>query len=291
MNFTKAQGAGNDFVLVEGGNVQCDWPPLAIAICDRHFGVGADGLLVVLPSAVADLRMRVFNPDGSEANACGNGLRCLVRYALAKGLVKRKAQEISVETVAGIRKASFSAGGGNAAIIRVGMGEPRFGASDIPVAIRPGGSIASIKPIMDYPVTVEGRELLLNLVSVGNPHAVYFSPHPVADFPLPQLGPKVEHLAVFPERVNFEVARVVNRGQIEARVWERGVGETLACGSGACAMVVLARLHDYTGNKVDIKLPGGILTVEWGGVGEVFLSGPAEIVFNGEWPDEIIKTD
>ena len=291
MNFTKAQGAGNDFILIEGGNVQRDWSQLAIAMCDRHFGVGADGLLVVLPSAVADLRMRVFNPDGSEAKACGNGLRCLVRYALHKGLVSRKAQGISVETVAGIRKASFSAVGSRAATIQVGMGEPRFGAKDIPVAIKPGGSVASIKPIMDYPVTVEGRELLLNLVSIGNPHAVYFSPHPVSDFPLPQLGPKVERLAIFPDRVNFEVARVVNRGQIEARVWERGVGETLACGSGACAIVVSARLHDYTGNKVDIKLPGGILTVEWDGVGEVFLSGPAEIVFSGEWPDEIIKTD
>jgi len=291
MNFTKVQGAGNDFVLVEGGKARRDWAQLAIVMCDRHFGVGADGLLIVLPSDVADLRMRVFNPDGSEAKACGNGLRCLVRYALHWGLVNRKAQEISVETIVGVRKARLDTIGGNVATIQVGMGGPKFRAEDIPVAIKQGGDIVDIKPIMNYPVIVDGEELLLDFVSMGNPHTVYFSPHPVSDFPLSQLGPKVEHLAILPDRVNFEVARVVSQKQIEARVWERGVGETLACGSGACAIAVLARLHDYTDNKVDIKLPGGTLVVEWDGAGEVFLSGPAEIVFSGEWPDEIVKTD
>jgi diaminopimelate epimerase len=138
---------------------------------------------------------------------------------------------------------------------------------------------------------VDGMELLLNLVSVGNPHAVYFWQRPVADFPLSQLGPIVEHLPIFPDRVNFEVARVVNQKQVEARVWERGVGETLACGSGACAITVAAQLYSYIGKKVVVKLPGGMLVVEWDGAGEVFLSGPAEIIFNGEWPDEAIKTD
>jgi len=286
MNFTKVQGAGNDFILIEGGNTQRDWSQLAKTVCDRHFGVGADGLLVVLPSDVADLRMRIFNPDGSEAKACGNGLRCLVRYALDKRLVNRKAQEISVETISGVRKARLDTTA-NTTTIQVSMGEPRFRAEDIPVAIE----LASTEPIMNYPVIADDKELLLDLVSMGSPHAVYFSPHPVSDFPLSQLGPKVEHSAIFPDRVNFEIARVVSRGQIEARVWERGVGETLACGSGACAVAVLARLHDYIDNKVDIKLPGGTLVVEWDGAGEVFLSGPAEIVFSGEWRDEIIKTD
>lgn len=290
MNFTKAQGAGNDFILIEGGNTRRDWSQLAKAVCDRHFGVGADGLLVVLPSDVADLRMRIFNPDGSEARACGNGLRCLVRYALEKGLIRAATHQMLVETISGVRKARLDTTG-NAATIQVSMGEPKFRAEDIPVAIKQGGNAASIKPIMNYPVIADGKELLLDFVSMGSPHAVYFSPHPVSDFPLSQLGPKVEHSAIFPDRVNFEVARVVSRGQIEARVWERGVGETLACGSGACAIAVLARLHDYIDNKVDIKLPGGTLVVEWDGAGEVFLSGPAEIVFSGEWRDEIVKTD
>ena len=144
--------------------------------------------------------------------------------------------------------------------------------------------------MLGYPLTIENTSLLLNLVSMGNPHAVYFWQRPVYEFPLPRLGPKVENLPVFPNRVNFEVAHVVSRQKIEARVWERGAGETLACGSGACAIAVAARLHGYIDNKVDIKLPGGVLGVEWDGAGEVFLSGPAEIVFNGEWPDENVET-
>ena len=282
MNFTKMQGAGNDFILVEASNLSWNWSPTAIAICDRHFGVGGDGLLLVLPSNIADFRMRMFNPDGSEAEACGNGLRCLARYLLDRGLVKT--QEILVETLAGIRKVRVDKAGDGAATIQVSMGEPKFGAKDIPVVIE---HLVDIKPILDYPVTIKDKELSLSLVSMGNPHAVYFEQHSISDFPLSQLGPEVEQLAIFPNRVNFEVARVIDRKQIEARVWERGVGETLACGSGACAVAVVAQLHGYIDNKVDIKLPGGILEVEWDRVGEVFLSGPAEVVFNGEWASEV----
>ena len=281
MNFTKRQGAGNDFVLVEGREAPSDWSPLAKAVCDRHFGIGADGLLVLLPSDKANLKMRIFNPDGSEAEACGNGLRCLVKYALVKGLVSAKNAEISVETGVGVRKARLQ-NQGKKTVIQTAMGKPGFGAKELPVALeakKPG-------PIMDYKLSLGDRELLLSLVSMGNPHAVYFGQLPVADFPLAQIGSQVEKHPLFPNRTNFEVARVLSREQIEARVWERGVGETLACGSGAGAIAVLARLHGYTENKVDIKLPGGILNVEWDGVGEVFLSGPAEIVFIGDWPDE-----
>ncbi len=291
MNFTKVQGAGNDFILVEAGKAQRDWSQLAIAMCDRHFGVGGDGLLLMLPSNNADLQMRVFNPDGSEALACGNGLRCLAKYAFVKGLISAGTHQMLVETISGIRKVELHKIGSEVANIQVGMGAPKFEAKDIPVAIRQDeGSLIDIKSMLSYPVTVDGVDLLLNLVSMGNPHAVYFWRHPVSDFPLSELGPKVEHLAIFPNRVNFEVARVVNREQIEARVWERGAGETLACGSGACAIAVSAQLHDYIDSKVDIKLQGGILRVEWDGAGEVFLSGPAEIVFSGEWPDENVKT-
>ena len=291
MNFTKMQGAGNDFILVETNDIQRDWSQVAMAICDRQFGVGGDGLLLVLPSDTVDFQMRVFNPDGSEAEACGNGLRCLVRYVLEKGLTSAGTHQMLVETISGIRRAKVHRTMGKVIKIQVSMGAPTFGAKDIPVRLRriePGErSIVDIKPILNYPVTIDGKELLMSFVSIGNPHAVYFWQQPVSDFPLSQLGPKMEQHKIFPNKVNFEVAQVISRQQIEVRVWERGVGETLACGSGACAVAVVAQLHGYIDNKVDIKLPGGILNVEWDGVGEVFLSGPAEIVFSGEWPDEV----
>ncbi len=308
MNFTKVQGAGNDFILVEASEVNLDWSQMAVAMCDRHFGIGADGLLVLLSSHLADFQMRIFNPDGSEAEACGNGLRCLAEYVIDMGLADTGAQEILVETVAGIRKVklhyegkfegakplrnldlplSFKGErdkGGEVVRIQLGMGKPKFGAKDIPVVIEPKEeNLVDIKPMLSYSITVGGKELLLNFVSMGNPHAVYFWQHPVFDFPLPQLGPEVEQHKMFPNRVNFEVANVISRRQIEARVWERGVGETLACGSGACAVAVAAQLLGYIDNKVDIKLPGGTLEVEWDKVGEVLLGGPAEIVFTGEW--------
>ncbi len=288
MNFTKMQGAGNDFILVETNDIQRDWSQVAIAICDRHFGVGGDGLLLVLPSDTVDFQMRVFNPDGSEAEACGNGLRCLAKYVVDVGLANTGAQEILVETISGIRRAKVHRTMGKVIKIQVSMGAPTFGTKGIPTVIKPGeGSTVDIKSILNYPVTIDGKELLLDFVSIGNPHAVYFWQRSVSDFPLSQIGPKVEQHKIFPKQVNFEVARLLSRQQIEARVWERGVGETLACGSGACAVAVVAQLYGYIDNKVDIKLPGGILNVEWDGVGEVFLSGPAEIVFSGEWSDEV----
>lgn len=286
MNFTKLQGAGNDFVLVETNDMQRDWSPMAVAMCDRHLGVGADGLLVLLPSDVAHFKMRIFDADGSEAEACGNGIRCMAKYVFEKGVIDNEADQMLVETVAGIRTIKLYKTEGKLTEIQASMGKPEFHADDIPVAIKESeGNLVDIKSMLSYPVTVDRTDLLLNLVSMGNPHAVYFWHHPVSDFPLSQLGPKVEHLAIFPNRVNFEVARVINRQQIEARVWERGVGETLACGSGACAIAVAAQLYGYIDNKVNIKLPGGILGVEWDRVGEVFLSGRAEIVFTGEWAD------
>lgn len=283
MNFTKLQGAGNDFILVEAGKISRDWSSMAVAICNRHFGIGADGLLLLLPSDSADFQMQIFNADGSEAEACGNGLRCLVKYIVDKGLVNRQAQEISVETAAGIRKARIYQATGKPAKIQIGMGEPKFRAEDIPLVIAATeGDLVDINSMLSYHLAIEGRELLLNFVSMGNPHAIYFCQHPVSDFPLSQLGPEVERHKMFANRTNFEVANVISRGQIEARVWERGVGETLACGTGACAVAVAAQLLGYIDNKVGVKLPGGILEVEWNRGGEVLLGGPAEIVFTGE---------
>jgi diaminopimelate epimerase len=286
MQFTKLQGAGNDFILVEANNTLHDWSRLAKAMCDRHFGIGADGLLLLLPSKVADFQMRIFNADGSESNVCGNGLRCTIKHFLDNSSADSMAREISVETMAGIRKARLFKFRGKVTEIQTGMGEPKFGQNDIPVTVRQdGGKLIELNPVITCSVTVNGRELPLSLVSVGNSHAVYFSQEPVSDFPLSQLGPQVELHKIFPEGVNFEVARVLNKRQIEARVWERGVGETLACGSGACAITVAAQLLGYVDNKVDIQLPGGTLEVEWDRVGEVFLNGPAETVFTGEWVD------
>ena len=286
MNFTKMQGTGNDFVLVETSDMQRDWSPVAITVCDRHFGVGADGLLLLMPSDVADFRMRIFNTDGSEAEACGNGLRCLAKYVLERELINPGTQQVLVETLSGMRKFEVHNISSKIANIQVGMGAPMFEARDIPVMIEQSEEhvFLPVKSMLNYSVSIGDRALVLNLISLGNPHAVYFYRHPVSDFPLSQLGPKVERHNMFPNGVNFEVARVVSRQQVEARVWEKGVGETLACGSGACAIAIAAQLHGYIDNKVDIKLPGGVLQVEWGGTGEVFLSGSAEIVFTGEWP-------
>ena len=288
MHFTKMQGAGNDFILVEASDLYQNWSQMAINMCDRHFGIGGDGLLVVSPTDKAALKMREFNVDGSEAEACGNGLRCVVKYAAYKGYIKDDINHASVETISGIRKAKLDKKRGEISRIQVSMGKPEFNAKDIPVLIESNRSDSvDIKPILDYSLNIDSEELLLNFVSMGNPHAVYFFKQPVSEFPLSQLGPVVEHHRIFPNRTNFEVVNVINRQLIEVRVWERGVGETLACGSGACAVAVLAQLHNYVGNKVDIKLPGGVLNVEWDGVGEVLLSGPAKIVFSGEWLSEV----
>lgn len=288
MKFTKMQAAGNDFILVEADDTRRNWSQVAVSMCDRHYGVGADGLLLLLPSDVADFRMRIFNADGSESDVCGNGLRCLVKYFVDERLVDSGARQILVETLAGVRRAEVYQAGGKITKVKIGMGQPKFGAKDIPVVIEAGkGNLVDIKSMISYPVKVDDRELQMSFVSMGNPHAVYFYQHPVSDFPLSRLGPKVERHQAFPNRINFEVVRVLDRHQVEARVWERGVGETLACGSGACAIGVAARLHGYVDNEVDIKLPGGVLAVAWDGVGEIFLSGPAETAFSGEWPDEI----
>jgi len=280
IKFTKMHGTGNDFIIVEAGPFDIDWSKLAVAMCHRRFGVGADGLILVLPSAVADLRMRIFNADGSEAEMCGNGIRCIARYATTMAFVKPSLTEISIETLAGIRKTRLIYEKGLLTSVQVGMGLPEFQPEKIPVNIEPGHSA----PIKDYPLTVDKKKRLsLTFVSMGNPHAVYFIKYPVSDFPITEVGPLVENHATFPRRINFEVARVLENNTIEVRAWERGAGDTLACGTGACAVAVAARLHGYVNDEVDIILPGGTLRITWDGKGEVFLSGPASVVFSGEW--------
>jgi diaminopimelate epimerase len=277
MRFTKMQGTGNDFVLLRAQGDEQDWSRLAEAMCDRHFGIGADGLILVLPSSAADVGMRMFNPDGSEAEMCGNGLRCVVKYAVEEGLARPRDGRISVQTAVGVLSAQVFGEKGVVERVRVSMGVPRFAPQDIPVLA--GGE----PPLKDLPLDIEGRRLAVTCVSMGNPHAVHFVEHPVAEFPMESIGPKVEHHPLFPQRVNFEVVRVLGRDRMEARVWERGAGATLACGSGACAAVVAAHIWGLVGDRVDIRLPGGTVGVEWDGAGECYLEGPAETVFTGEW--------
>ena len=277
MNFVKMQGTGNDFVLLGAQGDEQDWSRLAQAMCDRHYGIGADGLILVLPSSSADVRMRMFNPDGSEAEICGNGLRCVVKYAVDEGLAWPREGQLSVETSTGVLSAQVFGKKGAVERVRVSVGVPRFAPQEIPVLVE------AEPPLKDMPLDIDGQRLAVTCVSLGNPHAVHFVDRPVEEFPLERIGPKVENHPLFPQRVNFEVARVLDRERMEARVWERGAGATLACGSGACAAVVAAHLYGMAGQRVDITLPGGTLVVEWDGVGECYLEGSAETVFVGEW--------
>jgi len=287
MKFSKLQATGNDFILVDAltGPGKGDWGEVTQAICDRHFGVGADGLILVQNSTIADLKMRLFNSDGSEAEVSGNGLRCFAKYAIEKGLIGKMSsragqsnRHLTIETLSGVRKVRAYMSGNKVNRAEVNMGLPRFQPEQIPVKVK-----VDIIPILGYPLVIDGKKLTLALLSMGNPHVVSFLSRPVADFPLAEIGPKVERHTMFPQRTNFGIARVLSRGKIEARVWERGVGETLACGSGACAIAVAAQLLDYVESQVDIILDGGTLTVSWDRVGEVLLTGPVEEVFAGEW--------
>ncbi len=286
MDFTKMQGAANDFVVIDARNIERNWTELAIAICDRHLGIGADSLLLLMSSNTADYCMRTFDADGSEAETCGNGIRCIAKYILEKGLAKTETDAITVETAAAISRVTFEKSGGEITKFWANMGKPHFSADKIPVKLEAGrGGVVDIKNMLSYNVSVDGIDLSLNLVSMGNPHAVHFIRESVSDFPLNVIGPAVENLPVFPKRTNFEVVQVVDNTHLEARVWERGVGETLACGSGACAISVASKLLGYTGSRADIRLPGGTLNTEWNGKGEVVLGGPAATVFEGKWPD------
>ena len=279
MRFTKLHGSGNDFIVIDARGLERDWSRLAVAMCDRHFGAGADGLLLAKPSSKAGLRMALYNADGSEAEMSGNGLRCFVKYAVERGLARLRDGALTIETLAGVLTAEATLAGGRVESVRVGMGRPRFAPQEIPVAVE------AEPPLLNVPIEVDGKRLAVTCLSMGNPHAVLFSIEPVESYPLAVIGPKVEHHPLFPARVNFEVARVLARDRIEARTWERGVGETLACGTGASAILVAARLLDLADERVELREPGGLLTVEWDGKGEVYLTGPAVEVFEGEWPE------
>ncbi len=279
MDFAKLHGTGNDFVVVDARALDRDWSSLARAICDRHFGVGGDGLILAASSDRADVRMRIFNADGSEAEMSGNGMRCLVKFAADGGIVETHGDAFDVETGAGVLSVQVSTSAGRVIGVRESMGPPRLDPRAIPIAIE------APAPLRNIPLAVDGRTLVVTPVSMGNPHAVYFQDAAVEAFPLHTLGPLVEHHALFPNRTNFEGVRVTGEGAAEMRVWERGVGETLSCGSGASATMVAGRLLGLLGDVLELRVPGGTLQLEWDGEGDVILSGPVEEVFRGTWPD------
>ena len=289
MRFTKMHGTGNDFVMVDARSAPArDWPKLAEAMCDRHFGIGADGLILMLPSTQADLRMRMFHPDGSEAEMCGNGIRCFTKLAFEEGMVGAGVEAFNAETGAGLLELRPVWQGARVEAVRVNMGAPIFEPERIPVAM----ANSAVQPdargrawVASADIEVAGQSYRLACVSMGNPHAILFTDLDVAQFPLEALGPQFEHHPFFPRRVNFHVANVLDRGTIRMRTWERGAGITLACGTGACATAVAAQALGLTDPKMDMQVPGGRLTIEWAGTGDVFMTGPVQRVFAGEWPD------
>ena len=279
MDFAKLHGTGNDFVLVDARVLDRDWPALARAICDRHFGVGADGLILAVASQRAPIRMRIFNADGSEAEMSGNGMRCLVKFAVDDGLVDGRGETFDVETGAGVLNVRIERDSrGRVTRVRESMGRPRLDPREVPIAVE------AAPPITSFPVEVDGRTIAITAVSMGNPHAVHFQDVPVEAFPLATLGPLMEHHRLFPNRTNFEVVRMTGPATAEMRVWERGVGETLSCGSGASAVMAAARLEGRARDVLELKVPGGILQLEWDGAGDVILTGPVDEVFRGSWP-------
>ncbi len=280
LDFTKMHGAGNDYVYIDARGRERDWPALAVAMSDRHTGVGSDGIILMADSDRADLRMRMYNADGSQGEMCGNGIRCLVKFALDRRVVPCDVSPVAVETLAGVRQVTPVWEDGRMVGASVTMGEPRLRPQDVPVAA-PGSG-----PVMDHPLRVNGYDLSISCVSMGNPHAVAFLREPVDEFPLHEVGPVIERHELFPERVNFEIVNLESRSRLRARVWERGSGLTMACGSGASALAVAARLHGYVDDEVTVSLPGGDLAVSWAGRGEVVLEGPVQEVFQGEWPDQ-----
>lgn len=276
MKFTKMHGAGNDYVYVncfeqvELGDVT----ELAKAISDRHFGVGGDGLVLIAPSERADARMVMYNADGSEAEMCGNAVRCVAKFVYDHGIATR--EELTIETGRGVLTLQCSVADGKVERVRVNMAEPILVSSEIPTTL-------AGDPPVNVPLEVAGRTLELSCVSMGNPHAVTFVDEVNDDWVL-NIGPKVEVHEAFPRRINAEFIQVVSRSEVIMRVWERGSGETLACGTGACASVVAGVLAGLLDRKVLVRLTGGDLEIEWAESGEVYMTGPATEVFSGEWP-------
>lgn len=264
MKFTKMQGAGNDYIYVDCfQEVVKDPNKTAVFVSDRHFGIGSDGLVLICPSEAADVKMRMFNADGSEGIMCGNAIRCVAKYVYDHDLARK--EKLTVETLGGIKELELETEGGKAVSITVDMGVPKVTSRTVP-----------------EPIRIEEREKEFVGISMGNPHAVYFVKN-VETLRLEEIGPFYENHSRFPDRVNSEFVEVIDRSRIRMRVWERGSGETLACGTGAAASAAASILMGYTDNKVTVFLRGGDLVITWNReTGHMFMTGPAEEVFHGE---------
>lgn len=281
MMFFKMQGLGNDYVYIDciNGKEPIDIKNLTNRLSNRHFGVGSDGLILLCKSKVADLKMRMFNSDGSEAQMCGNGIRCVAKLAYELGLI---CEEITtIETLSGIKTLKLNIVNGKVKTVEVDMGAPILEATKIPVS-----SSAKIEDKkVKAEVKVKNKKIELTCVSMGNPHAVTFV-NDIKNFKVAEYGPILENADIFPEKANIEFVEVVDKNNIKMRVWERGSGETLACGTGACSSVVASSLNGYTDRKVNVQLLGGNIEIEWKPNNHVHMTGPAVTVFKGEWIDE-----
>jgi len=274
MKFTKMHGAGNDYIYVNAMQEQVLNPSeIAIRVSDRHFGIGSDGLVLIMASQCADFRMRMFNSDGSESEMCGNASRCIGKYVFDNGLTDK--HSVTLETKAGIKVLDLTVVDGKVSTVRVDMGEPILEPVNIPMDF-PGDYAIQV------PVTVREKEYLLNGVSMGNPHAVIFM-EGIEALNLPVIGPDFEHNELFPKRTNTEFVEVIDKEHVSMRVWERGAGETLACGTGACAVLVAGVLSGHLHRKAQVDLLGGTLQIEWNAENNhVYMTGDAVTVFEGE---------
>lgn len=273
MEFVKMEGCGNDYVYVNGFNTKIDNPnKLSEIVSDRHFGIGSDGLIVINPSEVADFKMSMYNADGSEGKMCGNGIRCVAKYVYDYKMTDKEV--ITVETLAGIKTLKLNVENGKVKTVRVNMGSPIINAKDVPV-------ISDKEKVINEPVVIDGKEYGITCVSMGNPHAITFVDD-TDNLKIEKIGPVFEKNEIFPDRVNTEFIQIIDRKTIKMRVWERGSGETLACGTGACASVVACVLNNLTDNKVTVKLLGGDLKIEYDtDENTVYMTGPARIAFTG----------
>ncbi|SFT58379.1 diaminopimelate epimerase [Lachnospiraceae bacterium XBD2001] len=288
MKFTKMQGCGNDYVYVDCTKEALPNPEQAsIFVSDRHFGIGSDGLILINPSKVADFEMAMYNADGSRSEMCGNGIRCVGKYVYDHGLTDKTT--VTIETLAGIKTLELHVENGKVASVRVNMGRPELHAAKVPVTFPE-------ETMIDEPMEIDGTIYQVTCVSMGNPHCVIFMDEDVRQLDLEELGPKFENHVIFPKRTNTEFCNLLDKQHIRMRVWERGSGETLACGTGACATAVAAVLNGYTDNKVELQLRGGNLLIEYDrDAEEVYMTGPATTVFEGEidlpenWEDDTIR--
>ena len=281
IKFTKMHGLGNDYVYIDAINQKIEnESSLAKFVSNRHFGIGSDGLILICKSEVADFKMRMFNSDGSEAEMCGNGIRCVGKFVYDKRLTNKTT--VKIETLAGIKTLILNTKDGKVETARVDMGEPILEAEKIPV-------ITTEEPVKNLELEAENKKFKFTCVSMGNPHAVTIVEN-TKEFDVEKYGKVLEVDKAFPKKANIEFAQIINRQNINMRVWERGAGETLACGTGACATAVACNLNGLTDRKVNIELLGGTLNIEWNETdNHVYMTGPAVTVFDGELYEEAIR--